>query len=135
VIAGEGPDRERLQGLASDLDGRISFVGRVSEDELADLYARCLAVYYAPVDEDFGMVPYEAFLSGKPVVTTTDSGGPLEVVADRRTGLVTAPDPGALAEACAWLAAHRDDARSLGAAGKAIAEGVTWDRALAKLLG
>ena len=30
---------------------------------------------YAPVDEDFGMVPYEAFLSGTPVITTRDSGG------------------------------------------------------------
>jgi glycosyltransferase involved in cell wall biosynthesis len=94
----------------------------------------CLAVYYAPVDEDFGMVPYEAFLSGKPVVTTTDAGGPLEVVVDRRTGLVAAPEPAALAEACTWLAAHRDEARSLGAAGKAIADGVTWDAAVAKLL-
>ena len=59
---------------------RPRFAGRVSEDELADLYARCLAVFYAPVDEDFGMVPYEAFLAEKPVVTTTDAGGPLEVV-------------------------------------------------------
>ena len=32
------------------------------------------------------MVPYEAFLSGKPVVTTRDAGGPLEVVIDRETG-------------------------------------------------
>jgi glycosyltransferase involved in cell wall biosynthesis len=134
VVAGDGPERARLQRLARDLDGRISFPGRVREDELADLYARCLAVYYAPVDEDFGMVPYEAFLSGKPVVTTTDAGGPLEVVVDRRTGLVAAPEPAALAEACAWLAAHRDEARSLGAAGKAIAVGVTWDAAVAKLL-
>ena len=51
---------------------------------LADLYARCPAVFYAPVDEDFGMVPFEAFLSGKPVITTTDAGGPLDVVHDRR---------------------------------------------------
>ena len=38
------------------------------------------------------MVPYEAFLSAKPVVTTVDAGGPLEVVHDRETGLVVAPD-------------------------------------------
>src|SRR4029453_10275789 len=68
VVAGEGPDRGRLEELAGQrsLDGRGSFLGRVSEDELADLYARCLAVFYAPVDEDFGMVPYEAFLADKP---------------------------------------------------------------------
>jgi hypothetical protein len=88
VIVGDGPDRERLEDVAQrhGLDGRARFAGRVDEQELADLYARCLAVYYAPVDEDFGMVPFEAFLSEKPVVTTTDAGGPLEVVADRRRG-------------------------------------------------
>src|SRR5207245_484825 len=80
------------------------------EDELATLYARCLAVYYAPVDEDFGMVPYEAFLSEKPVVTTTDAGGPLEVVADRTTGLVCAPQADDLARACSWLRAHVGEA-------------------------
>jgi glycosyltransferase involved in cell wall biosynthesis len=134
VVAGDGPERGRLEGLAKAVNGRVTFAGRVSEDELADLYGRCLAVYYAPVDEDFGMVPYEAFLSAKPVLTTTDAGGPLEVVADRRTGLVTSPEPAALAAACAWLAANRDEARALGEAGKVIAERVTWDAAIQRLL-
>ena len=136
VVAGDGPDRERLEGLARELrlDGRVTFAGRVSEEELAGLYAGCLAVFYAPVDEDFGMVPYEAFLSEKPVVTTRDAGGPLEVVADRSTGLVCAPEPAALAEACAWLSGHREEARAWGLAGKALAERVTWEAAIQRLL-
>ncbi len=136
VVAGDGPDRERLEGLARELrlDGRVTFAGRVSEEELAGLYAGCLAVFYAPVDEDFGMVPYEAFLSEKPVVTTRDAGGPLEVVADRSTGLVCAPEPAALAEACAWLAGHREEARAWGLAGRALAERVTWEAAIKRLL-
>ena len=136
VVAGEGPDRGRLEQLAGQrsLDGRVSFLGRVSEDELADLYARCLAVYYAPVDEDFGMVPFEAFLSEKPVLTTTDAGGPLEIVEDRRTGLVVEPRPEELARAAVWLAAHPDEAESLGRAGKEIAATVTWDRCIDRLL-
>src|SRR6266542_566829 len=114
VIVGDGPDRERLEEVARrhGLDGRARFTGRVDEEELATLYARCLAVYYAPVDEDFGMVPYEAFLSEKPVVTTTDAGGPLEVVADRRTGLVCEPRAAALAQACSWLRDHVDEAKA-----------------------
>ena len=64
----------------------------MSTEWLAELYATCSAVYYAPVDEDFGMGPYEAFLSAKPVITTTDAGGPLDVVHDGRTGLVVDPD-------------------------------------------
>ena len=136
VIAGDGPDRQRLESLARDrgLDGRVRFAGRVGEDELADLYGRCLAVFYAPVDEDFGMVPFEAFLSEKPVLTTTDAGGPLEVVADGRTGLVVAPDAAELARAAGWLRENREDAASFGRAGKAIAAEVTWDRAIARLL-
>ncbi len=134
VIVGDGPDRGRLEGLASGLNGRIEFTGRIDGDRLVELYARCLAVYYAPVDEDYGMVPYEAFLSGKPVVTTFDAGGPLEVVHDRETGLVVKPEPAALAEACAYLAGHLDDAKALGAAGKALAEKITWDACIEALL-
>jgi glycosyltransferase involved in cell wall biosynthesis len=134
VIAGEGPDRARLEGLAGEVNGRIEFAGRVEPDRLADLYARCLAVYYAPLDEDFGMVPYEAFLSEKPVVTTTDAGGPLEIVRDRQTGVVVAPSPEELARACAYLAAHVEEAGVWGRAGKAVAERVTWDACIDALL-
>ncbi len=136
VIVGDGPDRDRLEEVAHrhGLDGRAQFAGRVDEEELAALYARCLAVYYAPVDEDFGMVPYEAFLAEKPVVTTTDAGGPLEVVTDRRTGLVCEPRPAALAEACSWLRAHVDDAKAWGRAGKEIARRISWDETIARLL-
>jgi len=134
VIVGDGPDRERLEKLASSMNGRIQFTGRVGGDELAGLYARCLAVYYAPIDEDYGMVPYEAFLSGKPVVTTTDSGGPLEIVHDGQTGVVVAPDAADLARACAYLVGHPDEARSLGEAGKAAAARITWDACIEALL-
>jgi glycosyltransferase involved in cell wall biosynthesis len=136
VVAGDGPDRQRLESHATQhgLNGRVTFAGRVDEAELADLYARCLAVYYAPVDEDFGMVPYEAFLAEKPVITTTDAGGPLEVVADRRTGLVCEPRAAALAEACSWLREHPDDAKAWGLAGKALARRVSWDETITRLL-
>jgi glycosyltransferase involved in cell wall biosynthesis len=134
VIVGEGPDRQRLEEVAGSLNGRIEFTGRVDDDRLADLYARCLAVYYAPVDEDFGMVPYEAFLSEKPVITTHDAGGPLEVVRDRETGIVVAPEPAALAQACAYLAAHVDEAKAWGRAGRTAAERVTWDACVDALL-
>jgi glycosyltransferase involved in cell wall biosynthesis len=136
VIAGEGPDRERLERLARErgLNGRARFTGRIGEAELADLYARCLAVYYAPVDEDYGMVPYEAFRSEKPVVTTSDAGGPLAVVVDRSTGIVCEPRAPAIADAFRWLKAHPDEVRAFGLAGKAVAEEVTWDHAIDRLL-
>jgi glycosyltransferase involved in cell wall biosynthesis len=136
VIAGDGPDRERLEKLAQDrgLNGRAEFTRRVSDARLTELYASCLGVYYAPVDEDFGMVPFEAFLSEKPVVTTTDAGGPLDVVHDRETGLVVRPQAAELGRACVWLRDHADEARAFGRAGREVASGVTWDACIDRLL-
>ncbi len=136
VVAGDGPDRERLERLARDrgLGARVRFAGRVPADELADLYATCFATFYAPVDEDFGLGPYESFLSGKPVITATDAGGPLEVVHDGSTGRVVEPEAAAVASAAVWLRDHPDEAAAYGKAGNAIAAEVTWDRAIGRLL-
>lgn len=128
VVAGDGPDRERLEKIAN---GRVEFAGRVSDDQLADLYARCRAVYYAPVNEDYGLVPYEAFLSDKPVITTTDAGGPLDIVRDGSTGRVVAPARDELATA---LTLSADEARTLGRAGHELAREVTWARCAERLL-
>jgi glycosyltransferase involved in cell wall biosynthesis len=136
VIVGDGPDRERLEGLASErkLDGRAEFTGRVDEEALAGLYARCLAVFYAPVDEDYGMVPYEAYRAEKPVVTTSDAGWVTVAVEDRRTGLVCEPRAAAVAEACAWLRGHVDDARAFGRAGRVVSDRLTWGHVVDRLL-
>ena len=136
VVAGDGPDRSRLEGLARDrgLTGRVRFAGRVPAEELADLYATCFATFYAPVDEDFGLGPYESFLSGKPVITASDAGGPLEVVHDGSTGRVVAPEAAAVAAAVVWLRDHPDEAAAYGRAGHAVAAEVTWDRAIGRLL-
>ena len=131
VVAGHGPERARLENLAS---GNVRFVGYVAADVLADLYARCGAVYYAPIDEDFGMVPYEAFRAAKPVVTTTDAGGPLEVVRDGENGRVVDSDPDAVVAALRELLADDAMARSFGEAGQSATEQVNWDNAIAKLL-
>jgi glycosyltransferase involved in cell wall biosynthesis len=136
VVVGDGPERPRLEQLAGSLglNGRVRFAGRLGAEELADVYATCLAVYYAPFDEDFGLVPYEAFLAERPVVTTRDAGGPLEAVTDRRTGVVCEPTPAAVAEALSWLASDRERAAALGRAGRELAETLTWDRVVDRLL-
>jgi glycosyltransferase involved in cell wall biosynthesis len=86
------------------------------------------------VDEDFGMVPYEAFRAAKPVITTTDAGGPLEVVRDGDNGLIVAPDALSVAAALRELLDDEAKARSFGEAGRQVAAAVTWDNAIAKLL-
>jgi glycosyltransferase involved in cell wall biosynthesis len=96
---------------------RIDFLGRVSDDALLDLYARALAVYYAPFDEDYGYVTLEAMASGRPVITAWDSGGTLEFVEQGISGIVTDPTPDGMAEACCRLDRDRDLCRRLGMGG------------------
>ena len=136
VIAGDGPEREPLEARARELGiaDLVRFDGRVGEAALADLYATCGCVYYAPVDEDFGMVPYEAFLSGKPVLTTRDAGGPLEVVLDGKTGLVVALDAVSIADGAARLLGSVETSQLMGEAGRTVAARVTWNTTIERLL-
>ncbi|MFZ4517116.1 MAG: glycosyltransferase [Microthrixaceae bacterium] len=98
TIVGEGPDRHRLEDLAGD-DGRISFTGRIDDDGLAARYLAAAAVVVTPEREDLGLVTLEARRFGRGVITTTDAGGPTELVGDGADGLVTEPDPRAVAAA------------------------------------
>ncbi|MFA6456996.1 MAG: glycosyltransferase [Bacteroidota bacterium] len=82
IIAGTGPETERLRSIAKS---NIEFLGWQSDDELAQLYARCSALIFPGV-EDFGIVPLEAQASGKPVVAF-GQGGALETIVDGETGL------------------------------------------------
>jgi glycosyltransferase involved in cell wall biosynthesis len=65
------------------------------------------------------------------VITTTDAGGPLDIVHDGRTGRVVAPTADDLARA---LTFSEDEARSLGRAGHEIARDVTWEKCVERLL-
>ncbi len=132
VIAGRGPQLENLKRQAQrlGLEDRVEFAGFVPEETLLDLYAGAFAVLYAPVDEDYGYVTVEAFLSGKPVVTCTDSGGTLEFVEDGVSGCVVEPEPEAMADAVNRLYTDRRKARELGAAGGPTVRGIGWDRVI-----
>ena len=119
VICGESEDDLYYQNLQREvsrlgLTDRVTFLGRITEPEKLRLYARSLAVIYPPFDEDYGYITLEAMLSGKPVLTCTDSGGPLEFVVDGVTGAVTAPDATAIGAALAAFAADPARAAALG---------------------
>jgi glycosyltransferase involved in cell wall biosynthesis len=138
VLVGSGPDEQALrdQVRAAGLESKVSFEIAVSEERLHELYLGALAVHYGPFDEDYGYVTLEGFAAHRPVVTTTDAGGPLEFVTDGETGLVTPPEPRAIAEAFDRLYADRELARRLGDAGNAVVrERVPgWPDVVARLL-
>ncbi len=135
VLAGRGPQLDNLERQVErlGLSDRVHFAGFVPEDELLDLYAGAFAVLYAPVDEDYGYVTVEAFLSGKPVVTCTDSGGTLEFVEDDVSGYVVDPSAESVGEAINRLFHDRDRAREMGAAGKPLVERIGWDHVVESL--
>jgi glycosyltransferase involved in cell wall biosynthesis len=70
-----GREESRLKAMAGPT---IEFIGRVSDEQLRDLYARCRAFLFA-ADEDFGIVPVEAQAYGRPVIAY-GRGGSLETV-------------------------------------------------------
>jgi len=136
VIVGEGPMRRDLEAVASKtgVADRVTFAGPIDEPTLVDLYSNAAAVVFPPYDEDFGYVTLEAFLSRKPVVTTTDAGGPLEFVVDGVTGAIAAPHADSLGAAMAKTVHDRRAAQSMGDAGYERVRGITWDDAIDRLM-
>ncbi len=138
IIAGDGGQLHYCQQLAAELGvaDRVIFVGRVSEAEKRSWYAHCLAVFFAPVDEDYGYVTLEAMLAAKPVITCHDSGGVLEFVEDKLTGLIVEPHPETVAAALEEIYADKPRAARLGNGGRQSwdAMNITWNSAIDKLL-
>jgi glycosyltransferase involved in cell wall biosynthesis len=108
-IAGDGPDRARLEARAS---GRVTFLGPITGERLRDEYRRARAVLL-PGEEDFGIVPVEAQACGTPVVAY-GRGGALETVVDHDTGvLFPEPTAASLADALSRLGQQPFDRQHL----------------------
>lgn len=108
VVAGDGPERSRLEDLVRELGiSNVRFAGFVTDAEKAALLDGCLALVLPSHlrSEAFGMVLVEAAMRGKPLISTELGTGTSFVNENGVSGLVVAPrDPCALAEALALLA-------------------------------
>ncbi|HET8990166.1 MAG TPA: glycosyltransferase family 4 protein [Acidimicrobiales bacterium] len=104
VVAGDGPERARLEALAAH-DARITFVGRVSDGAKRSWLRRCHALL-APATggESFGLVLLEA-LASETVVVASDIEGYREAVGPHAT-LAPPGDPRAWARAIETALAH-----------------------------
>jgi glycosyltransferase involved in cell wall biosynthesis len=90
VIAGAGPERERLEVLAAAASVPVHLLGRVSDELMRSLFQRALAFVFPPV-EDFGIMPVEAMAAGCPVIGNR-IGGAAESVVDGISGVHFDPD-------------------------------------------
>ena len=121
------------------LEDRVEFLGRVSNEDLLDLYSKALGVYYAPFNEDYGYVTLEALASGKPVITATDSGGVLEFIKHEENGLILEPTTDGIGHGVNRLVEDKEWAKSLGETGydwiqKAGLNQDGWDKVIKGLL-
>ncbi|MEU9667999.1 glycosyltransferase family 1 protein [Streptomyces bobili] len=131
VVVGDGPSRP---GLAEALPGAV-FLGRRTGDELARLFASLDVFAHTGPFETFCQTVQEAMASGVPVVAPA-AGGPLDLVAHGRTGLLVPPrDAGAVRDAVAALAADPALRTAYGDAGRATVEGRTWAAVGDQLIG
>lgn len=134
-IAGRGREEENLRALARQLgvEDRVEFLGFVPDDDVISLYAGALGVCFPPIDEDYGYITLEAFLSRKPIVTCSDSGGVLEFARDQQNSLVVPPEPAAIGACFQKLYDDRALAGKLGQAGYELVRDISWDRVIDEL--
>jgi glycosyltransferase involved in cell wall biosynthesis len=109
----------------------------ITEAEKVEQLAVCLATAYLPLDEDsYGYPSVEASHAAKAILTTSDSGGVLELVEDGLNGYVTEPLPQAIAEAMDKLYRDRKKTKQMGedARARLLELNISWDHVLGRLL-
>jgi glycosyltransferase involved in cell wall biosynthesis len=138
ILAGSSGERARYEALIKNfgVGDRIELRGFVSEEEMIKLYANALGVCYLPFDEDYGYVTLEGMLSSKPVIVARDGGGACEFIEHESEGLVSEPDPRALAECLDQLFGDRERARRMGERGreKIVAMNLSWRNVVEKII-
>jgi len=132
VIAGDGPARQGLERLATDLGiaKRVEFLGWVAPKEVPALMnTSTFVVMPSRWREAFGLVALEAALMARPVIATRTGGLP-EVVDHLHTGLIVErEDTEALAQAISLLLSSPELAWRMGRAGRKRAlQLFSWDR-------
>jgi glycosyltransferase involved in cell wall biosynthesis len=133
IVGGTGPEEARIRDIAAG-DPRIRFVGFQGDAQVRENYRNALAVPFVPWQEDYGLIAVEAMQCAKPVITTSDSGGPCELVESGVNGFLCEPTPDSIAAAMQRLADDRDLAQAMGQRALESGARVTWSAVVETLL-
>ncbi len=118
VIAGDGPARAQLEGLAGP---NVEFRGQLGDEALVTAMRSCRAAVF-PSRDDFGLVPVEVMACGRPVLAF-DGGGATETVVPGVTGeLFASQEPEVIADAVRSFVPGRYDPHAI------REHAVRWDR-------
>lgn len=138
VFAGTGSQLEYLKekAIQLDLNQRVVWLGKISDELMLNHYTNCLAVFFGPFDEDYGYITLEAMQAAKAVITCTDSGGPLEFISDMQTGIIVEPTPDAISSSIDLLATNKKLAKSLGESARSKYKelDISWGNVVEKLI-
>jgi glycosyltransferase involved in cell wall biosynthesis len=130
-VVGEGPDRERLEGMAAD---NVEFLGRVGEKDMLEVYRNALCTVFTPIREPFGLVPLESMAAGTPVIGCRE-GGFTELIEDGVDGFLVDAKPAAVRDRIMLLSGDRSLLECMGRAAWVKAGGFTWDDSARGVLG
>ena len=129
VLAGGGPEEGALRERLGDA---ATFLGWLEGDALAAAYASADLFLFCSQTDTYGQVLLEAQASGLPVVAVA-AGGPAELVAHGRSGLLCSPDPEVLGLTLAGLAGSPSARRRLSGGGLRAVQERSWEAALGRL--
>ena len=133
LIGGVGPADQQLRDLAAG-DNRIIFLGKLTDDQILDHYARSIAVPFVPYDEDYGFITIEAMKSRKPVITMQDSGGVTEFVKNGKNGWCVPNKEGALTAAFQDALKNPEVVEDYGRAAELSVKDISWKKVAEGLL-
>lgn len=133
-IGGVGPALGELRAAAEG-DPRVVFLGKLTDEQILDYYARAIAVPFTPYDEDYGLITVEAMRSSKPVLTLDDCGGVTELVRNGENGWCVPNQEGALAAAFAQALKEPARTAELGRSAERSVRHITWENVFRVLIG
>jgi len=137
IIAGKGTEYDNLFKLIKEkkLEDRCKLVGFVSDDELIEYLSHARAVYYAPIDEDYGYATIEAFLAKKPVITCSDSGEVEKIVRKTSSGIICESTEKSISSAINKVFSLSDvELEEMSQNGFEFAKKIQWDEIIQKLV-
>jgi glycosyltransferase involved in cell wall biosynthesis len=135
VIAGALSQRPEHQAYYKKLQSLctkdITIETNVSDERLLDLYSRCYATLFTPVNEDYGLIPLESMASSKPCIGRNE-GGLKETIENNRDGFLV-NSIWEMAERMEQLSKDEERCRNMGRAGRSKVErDFTWERFLSR---
>ncbi|MCL5430263.1 MAG: glycosyltransferase family 4 protein [Candidatus Marsarchaeota archaeon] len=107
--------------------GDIQIVANPTDKKQLDLISRATAIMYAPVNEDYGLIPVESMASRKPIISVNE-GGPKDTIDNGKTGFLV-NNESEMADRMLYVAEHPAISKQMGRRGIAtVKKKYTWDR-------